>query len=433
MKPFESQPDFEENLTEPSFEPPSRQGGWLWLFFAVLIVISGGAALGLLLSPEHQISSSDSNLIKAKRVKISTVGVGTIEESNDYIASLEPLTSVTLQPKIQGKVTDVFVKSGSMVKEGSAIIQLNSQGEESAAISDRYYQARQELERTRQALTHLEAAKASQIANAQLNQQQYQRYSLLAAQGAVPQQVRDEYANNLVALETNIGAIDAKIQAQKVRVSQAQQALQQAYNLTQQASNIQRYKITAPLTGIVTNIPVKVGDVINTSTQIATITQNQPLEIKINVPKKMSSRLAKGMPVEVMDEQGKKLGKTKVNSIAQKNDDPEFIVVKALLKNSKYQTHTDELVRARLIFKQRPGVLIPTAAIFRVAEDDFVYVVETMRITHGKSQLIARQRRIQLGNIKGSTYQVLGGLQSGERIVVSGLLNLRDGDKITPQ
>ncbi|MDJ0615819.1 MAG: efflux RND transporter periplasmic adaptor subunit [Calothrix sp. MO_192.B10] len=432
MKSSESQSDFEQNFPEPSFEPPLRQGGWLWLFFAVLIIITGGAALGLLMSPEHQISSNNSNQVKTKRVKISTVGVGKIEESYDYIASLEPLNSITLQPKIQGTVTHVFVKSGNKVKAGSAIIQVNSQGEQSTAISSRYYQAQQKLDRARDVLNRLQTARLSQLAHAKLNQQQYQRYSLLAAQGAVSRQTRDEYAQNLAAVEMNLGAIDAKIQAQQVRVLQAEQALKQAYKLTQQPSYIQRYKITAPVTGIITSIPVKVGDIINTSTKIGTITQNQPLEIKINVPKKLSFRLRKGMPVEVMSEQGKKLGKTRIYLISQKKGDSKFIVVKALLKNTKSKLRTDELVRARLIFNRRPGALIPRAAIFRVAEESFVYVAETIKLTQNNSQLIARQRRIKLGNIRGNTYQVLGGLQPGERIVVSGLLNLRDGDRISP-
>ena len=433
MKSDESQFDYEQNMPEPSFEPPNRQVGWLWLFFAVLIVISGGAALGLLMSPQHQISSPTNNTIKAKRVKISTVGVGTVEESSDYIASLEPVNSVTLQPKIQGKVTHVFVKLGNPIKAGSAIIQVNSQPEESTAIIDSYYQARQDLDHARGILHNLEAQRSSYLANAQVNQQKYQRYSLLAAQGALSQQAKDEYANNLAAMEMSLGAIDAKIQAQQVRVLQAEEVLKQAYQLTQQPSNVQRYKITAPLTGTITNIPIKVGDTINTSTQIATITQTQPVEIKINVPKKMSSQLRKGMPVEIIDRQGNKLSKTRVYSITNKKHGSEFVVVKALLKNSKSQVSINQLVRARLIFKQRPGVLIPNAAIFRVAEENFVYVVDTMKVTGEKSQLIARQRRIQLGNMKGNNYQVLGGLQPGEKIVVSGLLNLRDGDRIIPR
>ncbi|CCH65246.1 Probable RND efflux membrane fusion protein [Richelia intracellularis HM01] len=129
-------------------------------------------------------------------------------------------------------------------------------------------------------------------------------------------------------------AIKAKIQAQKVIIYQAKQALQKqkAYILTQIPKNIQRYKITAPLTGTITSLPVKVGDIINTSTRIATITQNHPLEVTIKVPEKFSDKLRKGITVKVMDGQGRQLGKTEVYSIVKKDKNHKVIVVKALLK-----------------------------------------------------------------------------------------------------
>ena len=58
--------------------------------------------------------------------------------------------------------------------------------------------------------------------------------------------------------------------------------------------------------------------------------------------------------------------------------------------------------------------------------------METKRNTSQENQLVAKQRRVQLGNIRGKLYQVLGGLQAGEQIATSGLLNLRDGDRIIP-
>jgi len=434
MKTCESETNFEQNIPETYIESSYGQGGWLCLFFIILILMSGGAALGLLMSPEHQISSDDGNHTKAKRIKISTVDVGMIEESNDFIASLEPLNSVILQTKVQGKVTHVFVKLGNKIQEGNAIIQINSQGKYSASSSYSYNQARQKLAIAQEKLNYLEKVKNSQIVNAQQNEQKYQKYSLLVTQGALLQQDKDEYANNLLALKNNIVAIKAKIQAQKVIIYKAKQALQKqkAYILTQTPKNIQRYKITAPLTGTITSLPVKVGDIINTSTRIATITQNHPLEVTIKVPEKFSDKLRKGIPVKVMDEQGKQLGKTEVYSIIKKDKNHKVIVVKALLKNTQYKTYVDQLVRTRLIFKERPGVLVPAAAIFRVAEDNFVYVVETKRNTSQEYQLVAKQRRVQLGNIRGKLYQVLGGLQAGEQIATSGLLNLRDGDRIIP-
>ena len=40
---------------------------------------------------------------------------------------------------------------------------------------------------------------------------------------------------------------------------------------------------------------------------------------------------------------------------------------------------------------------------------------------------------MKLGNLQGNEYQVLEGLEPGDTIVVSGLLNLRDGVPIDPQ
>ena len=46
---------------------------------------------------------------------------------------------------------------------------------------------------------------------------------------------------------------------------------------------------------------------------------------------------------------------------------------------------------------------------------------------------VARLRPVQLGTIQGNSYQVLDGLQPGETVVVSGILNLQDGTPILPQ
>jgi multidrug efflux pump subunit AcrA (membrane-fusion protein) len=46
---------------------------------------------------------------------------------------------------------------------------------------------------------------------------------------------------------------------------------------------------------------------------------------------------------------------------------------------------------------------------------------------------VARLRPVELGEIQNNQYQVLSGLQAGETIVVTGILNLQDGTPILPQ
>jgi hypothetical protein len=57
---------------------------------------------------------------------------------------------------------------------------------------------------------------------------------------------------------------------------------------------------------------MKIGDVVNISTTLATITQNRLLEVKIPIPLEKGPRLRQGLPVELMNAQGQTLATTKV-------------------------------------------------------------------------------------------------------------------------
>jgi len=85
-------------------------------------------------------------------------------------------------------------------------------------------------------------------------------------------------------------------------------------------------------------------------------------------------------------------------------------------------------VRAKVIWGKRRGVLIPASAVSRVAGENFVYVAQK-----GESKLIARQKPVKLGEIQGNNYQVIDGLQPGEKLIVSNIIKLSDGAAIIPE
>ena len=64
---------------------------------------------------------------------------------------------------------------------------------------------------------------------------------------------------------------------------------------------LQYFSIAAPYTGKIGRIPVKVGDFVNTSTELATLTQNNPLEVNISIPIELSSRVRVGTPIELLN------------------------------------------------------------------------------------------------------------------------------------
>ncbi|MEH1805625.1 efflux RND transporter periplasmic adaptor subunit [Nostoc sp.] len=430
----EPQTDFGEKAPQTSFEPPSGKRRWLWLSLAALLLLGGGATLWRLLTPQNSAPSTANAQPQGVRVKISTVQSGIIEESSDFIASLKSLRSVTLQPRIQGQVSQILVKSGDAIVEGAAILQVDPTSQAAIARNNPVPQAfLMQLANARATLKSLEAERPSYVANLQLYQQNYDKFVSLAEQGAVSRQTSNQFANRLANAKTSLDAIDSRIQAQRATILEAEKSLQQS-NVNIQTQQPQSDKITAPFSGTVGNIPVKVGDLVNTSTPLVNITQNRPLEVNISVPLQQGPQLRKGMPVEVMNTQGQKLGRSRIFFIAPNaSNETQTILIKALFDNTNGQLRADQLVRTRVFWNQRPGVLIPTTAMTRVGGDTFVYVVETETSPQGVSQQVARQRRVKLGEIKGNNYQVIEGLQPEDKVIISGLLNLRDGVAIVPE
>jgi len=431
-------------LPEPQIDvkeiPPSlpKSRRWPRLLLAALLLIGGVSGIAWKLLTAEKPNPAVANAAPpGVKVKLSPVKTGTVEDSTEYIASLESRRSVNLQPRIQGQVSQIFVKSGDSVTPGTAILQIDSRQQQAAvsSLSAAGQGSQAQLENVRATLKSLQAERLANIADVRLNQQDYNRYSELAAQGAVSRQTQDLYANKLATAKAQLGAIDSRIQAQIATISQVQKSLQQAdANIRQQQVQLQYYKITAPFAGTVGDIPVKVGDFVNTSTPLATITQNQPLEVKIPVPLEKGTQLRQGLPVELINAQGQIIANTSVFFISPNiTNNSQSILVKALYDNANGLLRANQLIQAKVIWNKRSGVLIPTTAISRIAGETFVFVAKTEKSPQGVSQLIAKQKQVKLGNIKGNDYQVISGLQQDEKLIISGIQNLRDGLPVIPE
>ncbi|MBU7584319.1 MAG: efflux RND transporter periplasmic adaptor subunit [Nostoc sp. TH1S01] len=433
----EPQIDFEKEDTELS--SPLSQKNWRWwrLLLALILIVGGGVAIAWrLLTPVQQTPPTHAQT-PGVRAKIAPVQLGTIEESADYIASLESRRSINLQSRIPGQVTQIFVKSGDTVATGTPIIQIDYKAQQPTALSNSgATQATATLlESARATLRALEVERISKLAEVQSNQLDYAKSANLADQGAISRQAKDLSANRLATAKANLDAVNSRIQAQKASILQAENALQQANaNNQPPPAQLQYDKITAPFAGTVGDISVKVGDFVTTSSRLMTVAETRPLEVALTLPLERGPKLRKGMPVEILNSQGQVLGTSRVFLIAPNvNSEPRAILVKALFNNAQGQFRAGQLVRTRVIWNQRPGVLIPTTAVTRVAGETFVYVAKQQTTPQGVSQLVAQQRQVKLGNMTNNYYQVLAGLQPEDQIIISGLLNIRDGVPIVPE
>ena len=87
---------------------------------------------------------------------------------------------------------------------------------------------------------------------------------------------------------------------------------------------------TAPTAGVVGDIPVRVGDRVKTDTVLTTIDQNAGLEVYVQVPIERAPDIKRGLPVRLLDTQGKALAETAIDFVSPQVDDrTQSILAKA--------------------------------------------------------------------------------------------------------
>lgn len=402
------------------------------------------------------------------KVQVANPKAATIEDSSDYVANLISRQSVTLQPRVSGQVSNIYVRAGDRVFAGKPLLQIDA-AEQRALVQSRnaavnsaqaeVESAQADVANARDILKTLQARRASALANLQLRQREYERNTELSNQGVISRQTLDERLNALQTAQAELNEVDASIQAQKSIISREQAGVARNQKLLEQAranvneveAQLQYYTINAPFNGIVGNIPVKVGDFVNNSTQLLTFTQNNTLEAEIAVPLERANDLREGMRVQLLDTQNKVLQTGPIFFIAP-NVDPQAqsVLAKAVFENPLGRLRADQYTRARIIWSTRPGVLVPTSVISRLGGRDFVFVAARLQDSGCKqlattgsagpgegqkpdsNQIVAAQKPIKLGKIVGNDQEILEGLSASDRIAISGILELQNCTAIEP-
>jgi len=324
----------------------------------------------------------------ATAVTLAIAEARPIEETTEYVATLKSLRSTTIQPQIDGQITQILVKSGDRVRQGAPLMQIDPRRQQAAVSS-------QEAER---------AAREAAVAFAR---QQAQRARDLYAAGAVSKQEQERSETELRTAEAGLNALQAQVQQQQVQ--------------------LRYFTITAPTAGVVGDVPVRVGHVVTSQTVLTTIDQNQTLEVYVAVPIERAPALKKGLPIQILSSDGnEKLATSVVNFISPHVDDQtQSILVKGQVQNPSGTLRAMQYVRARIVWKTGQGLVIPVTAVLRVSGQFFAFVAED-----AGGKLVAKQRAIKVGPIAGDTYPVLDGLKPGDRVVVSGTMKLTDGAPI---
>jgi RND family efflux transporter MFP subunit len=395
-------------------------------------------------------------------VTVQAIDNGTLQENSEFVGTLEAKQRVNLRPQIAGRVEQILAGQGDTVTTGAPILQLRperSQASAQAASAGVATQratlansqtgvkaAEAEVARRAADIQRLQAELRSRHADLKLAQVNYNRAQTLVAEGAVAQQsldertqqidaaiaARDAAIQSLQVARKDLAAAQAQLVGSQATVRQNESQLQRTQaELAVQVEDLNYNRVVAPIVGIVGDIPIRVGDYVNVGDTLTSVIQNDELDLRISVPIARQAQLRNGLTVELLDpNSGKRISSGRLNFIApQVNTQEQSILTKARFPNRDRRLRDGQFVRARLIWNQRPGILVPTVAVSRVGAQDFVFVAET-ESKDSKSRQVARQKPVKLGTTQGQQYQVISGIKSGDQLITSGIQSLTDGATI---
>jgi RND family efflux transporter MFP subunit len=424
--PVDARPTAERPL------PPRRSRKiWLWGLLATLFV---GSLIVWRLSRNRPPTPP---ALPPLPVKVQTLESSQVQSTAEFVGKLEAQERVSLQPQIQGRIEQVLVASGDRVTVGTPILALSldqTQADVSGAIAG--------LNSSRAAVLTAQAQLESKVSDrakaasdVKLQQTQFKRVQYLVSQGAQSRQQLDIAQNNLETASAALVAADKQIQATEASVAQAQSNVAQSQaQVAANQVNLNQKQVLAPIDGIVGDVSAKAGDYVTAGQTLTTITQNDALDMRISVPANNLAQLRSGLPVDLLDaNNGQRLTQGSINFISpQINADAQSILVKARFSNSDRKLRDGQYVRARIVWSQQPGLLIPIQAVNRIGGQSFVYLVEEDR-SKGTPQLVVHQKPVKLGDVQNDLYPILDGIKAGDRVATSNILKLRDGVPIQPE
>src|SRR6267154_4544704 len=324
-------------------------------------------------------------------VKVQEAKAVPVNDTTEYVATLKSRDSAVLMPQVEGQVTRIYVHSGERVAAGAAVMEIDPLKQQATGKSQ-------------------ESTKAAQLANLNWTQQQYDRAQGLFSAGVVSKQDLDQAKTARDAAQAQVDSLDAQVREQQVQ--------------------LHYYKVAAPWSGIVGDVPVHVGDRVTTTTVLTTADKPGTLEVYVYVPFERASQLKMNLPVQVLDGEGKVIAESRVSFISPQVDNTtQTVLVKARVANGNDALRQSQFIRARVVWGSHQNPQVPILAVSRLAGQYFAFVAEPQ---NGGS-FVSRQKPLKIGQTVGNDYEVQDGIKAGDKIIVSGTQFLLDGAPVIPQ
>ena len=322
-------------------------------------------------------------------VEVATLEARPIEQTGEFVGTIKSRKATTIQPQAEGFLQKILVKSGDRMVPGTPMFEIDAAMQTAAVAS----------------MESIRTARESDLA---LAQQQEKRAKSLLEVGAMSQQEYEQATAQLRTAQANLNAVNEQIK--------------------QQRTELNYFRVVAPTAGVVGDVPVRQGDRVTRTTVLTIIDDNSALEVYIQVPVQEAPRLKVGLPVRIVDETGATIASERISFISPSVDDStQTVLVKTPLTPKGTLFRTEQFVRAHIVFSTVPGLTVPVVALSRINGQYFAFVAEPGE----GGATVAKQKSVQVGQVIGNDYVLLGGLKAGDKLIVSGIQKIGDGAPVT--
>jgi RND family efflux transporter MFP subunit len=303
-------------------------------------------------------------------VTVAPAQVQDISVSKTYTGTLEGLKQAKIYSSIPEAIVDLPVAQGSTVQAGQPVIMLDKEGPSS------HYQ---------QAEAMYQDAKDN-----------YNKMSKLYNEGAISEQTMN-------SLKTAYEVAKANFDAAK-----------------------QQVELSSPISGILTDLSVNVGQYAPLGIPLATVAQTEKMRLNIYVDSRSASFIKDGQKAAIaMDIPGDSPAEVEgmVADVAKSADpDTRSFKVEIQIDNADKALKPGIFARATIIVEQLNNVLtVPREAVFTVEG-----IAKVFKLENGR----AKEQSITVGEYTTDYSQVLSGLSAGDKVIILGRSQVEDGSLV---
>jgi membrane fusion protein (multidrug efflux system) len=293
------------------------------------------------------------------------------------VGTLRAVRGADIAAEVPGVITAIQFQSGQEVQEGAPLVQLNNESD----------------------LARLQSLAAA----AELAQANYERNRKQLEFQAVSQAVVDADAANL-------------------KSARAQVAEQQAL--------INKKLVIAPFAGRLGIRTVDIGQYVTAGIKLVTLQALDPMYVDFHAPQKSLGRIALRQKITLKtDAFPDQVFTGEVSSIDPKVDPAtRNVQVRATVRNPK-RSLLPGMFATVVIASGGPQrfLTLPQTAVSYNPFGDTVFVVEESKGKDDKVALVAQQKFITTGEVRGDQVAILSGIKEGDTVVTAGQIKLRSG------